>query len=360
MKRIIQMAMFLSVFFFGFLVLNYYIFSRIGMLLDLSKITVYSLIFLFAISYPAASLLERTISHVITRALYAIASAWMGISFFILFLLLGYEIMKFIFNIPPFTAGISIIAIASLISIYAILNNLYLEIKEIDINLPNLKRDMNIVQLSDMHIGSIRNSGFIKEIVEKTNTLNPEIVLITGDTADGSAKLHPYMFDAIDNLKCPVFLGIGNHDVYEGLDNVLEVLKTTNINVLQDELVEFEGLQIIGINYSMERNYLKKILPKITIDESKPSILMYHVPTELETANKAGINLQLSGHTHKGQMFPFNYLGRLVFPYFNGLYDYNGTQLYVSQGTGTWGPPMRLGSKNEITLIKLKKEPQNW
>ncbi len=355
MKRIIQMTVFLSVFFFVFLALNYYIFSRMGMLLDLSKITVYSLIFLFAISFPAAAVLERTVSHIITRALYTIASAWMGISFFILFLLLGYEILKFIFTIPPYTAGISIMAVASIMGAYAIINGLYLEIKEVDIKITSIKKDMRIVQLSDMHIGSIRNSGFIKKIVMKTNTLNPDIVLITGDTADGSAKLHPYMFNAINNLKCPVFLGIGNHDVYEGVENLIEVLNTTKIKVLRNEVIEFNGLQIIGVDYSFQRNHLKEILSQIQIDKSKPSILMYHVPTGVEAAAKAGINLQISGHTHKGQLFPFSLLGRLLFPYFNGLYNYNGTRLYVSQGTGTWGPPMRLGSRNEITLIKLKK-----
>lgn len=355
MKRIIQMTMFMSVFFFSFLVLNYYIFSRMGMLLDLSKSTVYSLIFLFAISYPAATALERNISHIITRIFYTISSAWMGISFFVISLLFGYEILKFIFDIPQFTAGIGIIVIASAISAYSIVNSVPLETKEVEITIPNLKRDMKIVQLSDMHIGSIRNSGFIKKIVKKINILNPDIVLITGDTADGSAKLHPYMFDALNEIKIPVFLVIGNHETYEGLDNVFEVLKTTNIEILQNEIVEFEGLQIIGVNYSIERNYLKKILPQIEIDKSKPSILMYHVPTEIETANEHGIDLQLSGHTHKGQLFPFNFLVRLVFPYFNGLYDYKGTQLYVTQGTGTWGPPMRFGSRNEITLIKLKK-----
>ena len=167
------------------------------------------------------------------------------------------------------------------------------------------------------------------------------------------------MFNAIDKLKCPVFLGIGNHDVYEGLDNVLEVLKTTNIGILMDEMIEVQGIQIIGINYSFEQNHLKNVLSQLKIDKSKPSILMYHVPTGIEAANAAGVDLQISGHTHKGQFFPFNYLGRLVFQYFNGLYEYNGTHLYVSQGTGTWGPPMRLGSRNEITLIKLKKEPEN-
>ena len=355
MKRIIQMAMFMSVFFFGFLILNYYIFSRMGMLLDLSEITVYSSVFLFAIAYPAAAVLERSISHIITRAFYAIASAWMGISFFILILLIGYEILNFIFKIPPFTAGISILAIASVISVYAIINSLYLEIKEVEFKIPNLKREMKIVQLSDMHIGSIRNSGFIKKIVEKTNTLNPDAVLITGDTADGSAKLHPHMFNAINDLKCPVFLGMGNHDFYEGIENVHEVLKTTNITVLRDEIVEFEDLQIIGVDYSLERNYLRKIISQMEIDKSKPSILMYHVPTEIKAASESGISLLLSGHTHKGQFFPFTILGRLVFPYFNGIYNYEETQVYVSQGTGTWGPPMRLGSRSEITSIKLKK-----
>ena len=144
--------------------------------------------------------------------------------------------------------------------------------------------------------------------------------------------------------------------MYGGLENVFEVLKTTNINVLRNEMVEFEGLQIVGVGYSTQRNYLKTVLPGLKIDKSKPSLLMYHVPIEVEFANEAGIDLQISGHTHKGQIFPLNFFGKLVFPYFNGLYEYNGTQVYVSPGTGTWGPPMRSGSRSEITLINLKKK----
>ncbi|MGB9936549.1 MAG: metallophosphoesterase [Methanobacterium sp.] len=354
MRRIIQFVMFMSVLFFALLAVNYFIFFTMGILLDLSSITIYSLVFLFAISYPASAVLEKTVSHILTRAFYTISSAWMGISVFIVFLIIGYEILNFIFNIPPFTAGIGIIIVASFVSIYAILNSMFFEIKEVIINIPNLKEEMQIVQLSDIHIGSVRNSGFMNKIVEKTNHLNPDIVLITGDTVDGSAKLHPRMFNAIDGLKAPSFLIIGNHEVYEGLQEVLEVLSTTKTKILRDELVEVHGIQIIGIDYSFDKDHLKNVLSKLEIDEFKPSILMYHVPNEIETVNKAGINLQLSGHTHKGQLFPFNFLGKLFFPYFSGLYEYNETSLYVSQGTGTWGPPMRLGSKNEITLIKLK------
>lgn len=359
MKRIIQLAMFISIFFMGLLALNYYIFFRMGMLFNISGNNIYVMIFLSAISFPLATVLEREISHILTRIFYTISAVWVGISFYILVFLFIYEILKFIFYIPPVTVGIGIIVITSIMSIYSIINGMYLEIKELEIHIPNLKRDVTIVQLSDIHMGSVRNSGFMKRIVKKTNELNPDMVLITGDTIDGSAPLYPYMFNATDNLKAPIFLVIGNHEVYEGLENVLKILKTTNINILRDEMIEIQNIQIIGVDYSFDGNHLKRVLSSLKIDRSKPSILMYHVPTGMEIVNDAGINFQISGHTHKGQFFPFNFMGRLVFPYFNGLYEYNGTKLYVSSGTGTWGPPMRLGSKNEITLIKLKKEPKN-
>lgn len=355
MQRNVQVVVFTSFIFIVFLALNYFIFNIMGYLLNLSSFTVYSLVLLLAISYPAAALLERTVSHALTRAFYTISSAWMGISIFLVILLVGYEILNIFFIIPPYKAGLAIIAITSIISAYSILNSISIEIKNVELNIPNLKRNVKIVQLSDIHIGSVRNSGFMKKIVKKTNELNPDIVLITGDTVDGSAKVYPHMFDALNNINAPVFLIIGNHEVYEGLENVLPVLKTININILRDEMVEIEGIQIIGVDYSFNKNHLKDILSKIEIDRLKPSILMYHVPSEVEAANEAGINLQISGHTHKGQIFPFNLMGRLAFPYFSGLYNHKDTQIYVSQGTGTWGPPMRLGSRNEITVHNLLK-----
>ena len=356
MRRTVQLAMFISVIFIALLILNYIIFSTLGYLLNVTNNIIYILVILFAISYPAAAALERTVSHLITRAFYTFSSAWLGISIYIMIILVGYKILSIFFYIPPFSAGIVIIALASVISAYAILNSISAEIKEIEINIPTLKKNMDIVQLSDIHIGSVRNSGYMKKIVKKTNDLKPDIVLVTGDTVDGSAKIHPGMFDAIENIKAPVFLIMGNHEFYEGLEDVLKVLETLNITILRDEMVEIQDIQIIGVDYSYDKNHLKYVVSKLKIDKNKPSILMYHVPGELEAASQANIDLQLSGHTHKGQFFPFNFLGRLVFPYFNGLYSYNNTKLYVSQGTGTWGPPMRLGAKNEITLIKLKNQ----
>ncbi len=356
MRRIIQLTLFLSMFLLAFLALDYYIFNRLGTLLSISQVIITALIIVFTLAYPVASILESTVSNGFTRIIYTLSAAWLGIAISLLYTLIAYEIVNFVFQIPPFTAGIAVLIIAAVISAYSIINSLNLNVKEIEIRIPNLEREMRIVQLSDTHIGPIRNSGFMKEIVKKTEALDPDVVLITGDLVEGTVGLHPSMFDSINKLEAPVLFITGNHDMYEGLESVFEVLKTTKIRIMNDEIIEFKGLQIVGVNYSYEFNRLKKVLSQLDIDKSKPSLLMYHVPTEIEAANEAGINLQLSGHTHKGQMFPFNFLGRLFFRYFNGLYNYNGTQLYVSPGTGTWGPPMRSGSKSEITLINLKKK----
>lgn len=355
MRRIIQLALFLSMFFMAFLAIDYYIFNRLGMLLGVSQTVIWVLVFVFSLAYPVASILEATLSGIFTRMIYTVSATWLGVALVLGYTLLAYELLKLVFNIPPFTAGILVIAVAAFISVYSIINSMHLKVNEVDIHVPNLKNELRIAQISDTHIGPIRNSGFMKKIVEKIDDLNPDLVLITGDLVEGTVGLHPSMFDSMNKLKSPIFFVTGNHDMYGGLKNVFEILKTTNITVLMNEVVDFEGLQIVGVNYSTRRNHLKDVLPGLKIDRSKPSLLMYHVPVEVETANESGIDVQISGHTHRGQMFPLNFLGKLFFPYFSGLYNHNGTQLYVSPGTGTWGPPMRSGSRSEVTLITLKK-----
>ena len=117
----------------------------------------------------------------------------------------------------------------------------------------------------------------------------------------------------------------------------------------------FKGIQIVGVQYAIEHEHLKKTLGKLKIDKKKPSILLYHMPAEIPAADEKGVSLILSGHTHFGQIFPHTLLVKLVFPYILGLYKLKNMFLYVSPGTGTWGPYMRLGSTNEITVIELKK-----
>jgi hypothetical protein len=301
-------------------------------------------------------MIERVVSNTKTRIFYTGASAWMGISFYLLTFIIIYSLLSLLFKIPSEIAGIIIVAFTGILSVYSLINSLYLNVNEINIPLNHLKNDMKVVQLSDIHIGSIRNSSYMEKIVEKTNKIDPEIIFITGDMVDGSARLHTNTFNAINKLKAPVFFVTGNHETYEGLDEVFRVLRNTHMKVLRDEMVECNGIQVIGVEYSFEVNHMENVLETIKINMEKPSIMLYHLPRELQTVAKAGIGLQLSGHTHAGQMFPFNFLVRLMFKYMYGIYKYDETYLHVSPGTGTWGPPMRLGSRCEITVITLRSE----
>lgn len=357
MRTIIQYLMFISLFFVGFLALNYYVFFGMSFLLGLPMDSGFYIVLLIAaLSYPVATMIERIKSNNLTRIFYTAASAWMGISFYLLFFLIIYLVLSFFIQMPREAAGIVIALLTTAISVYSIYNSYLLKINQIEIPLKGLNEDLKAVHLSDIHIGSIRNSGYMERIVNETNNLNPDVVFITGDMVDGSARLHKHTFRAINRLNAPAYFVTGNHETYEGLEEVFRVLGGTELKILRDEMVEFKGIQVIGAEYSFQRNHLKNTLSQLEINGKKPSILLYHLPRELEDANEAGIDLQLSGHTHNGQMIPFNFLVKLMFPYLSGLYEYKGTKLYVSQGTGTWGPPMRFGSNCEITLICLKKE----
>jgi predicted MPP superfamily phosphohydrolase len=208
---------------------------------------------------------------------------------------------------------------------------------------------LRAVQLSDIHIGSVHNSNYLQSIVEKTNALNPDVVFITGDLVDGSAPMHAGMFDELKGLKAPAYMILGNHETYEGVPEFLEIVKTTGIPVLRDEAVEFKGVQIVGLDFKDERGNASRQYLK-TVDYSKPTIVLHHIPVGVDEM-KSGV--MLSGHTHNGQIIPWNLFVRMAFKHVHGLYKTGDAYIYVSPGTGTWGPPMRLGSWNQITLLEF-------
>lgn len=278
----------------------------------------------------------------------------MGILLFALSTLLIYEIVSHFFVIPH--AGMIIIATVCTLSIVSIINATRLSVKEVEVPLKHLKKDTTIVQISDLHVGTIRSSNFLKKIVEKINQIDPTVVLITGDIIDSRSRIHAHMFSDFNTVRAPVYFVAGNHEIYEGKETVYAQLSTTKIQALRNETVDCDDIQIIGIEFSEDSDHLGNELKKITIDKTRPAVLMYHAPQGIEDAQKAGIDLQLVGHTHFGQIFPFNFLVRIAYKHVKGLYVLESMFLYVSPGTGTWGPYMRLGSKNEISLLKLKQK----
>jgi len=141
-----------------------------------------------------------------------------------------------------------------------------------------------------------------------------------------------------------------------GFDRVTKLLSKSPVMILDNKMKLVEGLQLIGINYSFNKDFdlYKAILDQVAYDVRKPSLLMYHEPRNIKLAERAGINLQMSGHTHRGQMFPFNFIASLVYKGFNhGLFTSGTFSLLVNSGLGTWGPPMRTAGHSEISRIKL-------
>jgi predicted MPP superfamily phosphohydrolase len=262
---------------------------------------------------------------------------------------------------------------------------MYPVLKPVDITLeglPGAWRGKTIVQLSDVHLGAIRGPGFLERIVAKIDSVRPEVILITGDLFDGVSGGDLSVFiPLLNRLEATrgVFFVTGNHEGYLGLKNPLAILSKTDIKVLENEVVDMDGIQIIGIPYpehNQPNSALRLLSESGLYAPQKPGILMYHTPTsigashssmesqqtgtywrpdtDMTVAGSAGIDLQLSGHTHAGQFFPFTLLTGIIFSgYDYGLHREGGFQIYITSGAGTWGPPMRVACPPEIPVIRL-------
>lgn len=355
MNRIIQMVVFFSIFLLLFLALNSYVILKLTSMLNIeNKIFSYILIAFLTIGFPSMTALERSYPNFITRLLYMVSSFWIGMVLLLTTSLLIYKLINKFTELDQRAAAITIIVVVLFISVLAIFNATRVSTKEFNLQIPNLKEDLKVVQLSDIHLGSIRNSDFLDKLMTQIKVIDPDIVLITGDLVDGTAPLHQGILDPFNDLRADTYYVLGNHETYEGLDKVKSVLNTTKIILLEDKMINTHNIQLIGISFDEGSAHIKEQLNKLTIDKETPSILMYHAPVQSNFVSEKGINLQLAGHTHNGQIFPFNLLLKPFFPRTNGLYLINQTFLYVSPGTGTWGPYMRFGSKNEITVFNLK------
>jgi predicted MPP superfamily phosphohydrolase len=165
------------------------------------------------------------------------------------------------------------------------------------------------------------------------------------------------MLTPLDDLQAPAYFSYGNHEEYEGLPLVKETIKGLRLELLDNRFVDWNGIEIIGVNDVQslrDGETLDSVLRSLPLSTARPKILMYHTPVDWEVARQHGVTLMLSGHTHNGQVFPFTLLVRAAFKYVKGLFSQDGKYLHVTPGTGTWGPPMRLGSRNQVTIIELQ------
>jgi predicted MPP superfamily phosphohydrolase len=204
--------------------------------------------------------------------------------------------------------------------------------------------------------------------VNRTKQLNPDMVFIIGDYLDGKIELKDETFAPLRQLNVPTFFVGGNHDEHTDLEAIKEKMRAAGVKVMENEVVEIENVQVVGLDYmkaddqafdmhpSTGKQTIKKVLPGLKMNQEKPAILLHHSPVGVKYAKEQGIDLYLAGHVHAGQLFPITIISKLFFPYNSGLYEYEGLKIFVSQGAGTFGAPMRVGTKGEITLIALKPE----
>lgn len=234
--------------------------------------------------------------------------------------------------------------------IYGYYNGHNPQIVERTIYLDNLEEDIDIIHISDIHIGSVRTPDILKKVVSKINTTDHDMVIISGDIADGSNEIQPHDFEEFRKIEKPVIFTPGNHDYYTGIENVYKACENAGITVLDNSQTKIKGLNVYGIGFGNSEANLK-------INKDENNLLIFHIPGSWDELIEEGFNIILSGHTHGGQFYPANILVGLAFPLIRGLYEKDGNYINVSDGVGTLGPPLRIGTKSEISLLKLRKRP---
>jgi predicted MPP superfamily phosphohydrolase len=243
-------------------------------------------------------------------------------------------------------------------------------VKRVDVSLARLPRahdGLRLVQLTDIHVGSTIGRAFVEDVVRRANALEPDLVAITGDLVDGSVGDLGGAVAPLAELRARhgVYFVTGNHEYFSGAEAWIAEVARLGIRVLRNERVSIgegaDAFDLAGVDdHSAERfggaphdDALARALGGR--DATREVVLLAHQPRSFTEAARFGVGLQLSGHTHGGQMWPFGVFVRLSQPFLAGLHRRGPSQIYVSRGTGYWGPPMRLGAPAEITELVLRR-----
>ena len=306
----------------------------------------------------------------LTRWLSMLTLTWLGICFMAFGIVIGFELLRLVLPLEDTTWGALLLGATVTLGIYAIFNAQRLSVKSIPVQIdPGINvalsgagalsgapgAAMRIAQISDVHVGS-RSGRFLRRVVRKVNNEQADIILITGDLIDFK-DISITEIGALGELNAPAYFFIGNHERYVDTEAICERLRALGLFVLRNESIELGNLQLIGIDDAEAKSQVRSELAKIPPVSGKYRILLYHRPDGAHDAAQWGAHLMLCGHTHNGQIIPFNLLVKRIFPRICGLYEVDALKLYVSPGTGTWGPVLRLGSRCEISMIELNATP---
>jgi uncharacterized protein len=369
---------------------HYYLWHRLvkkTLILNRLKKIATATIVVLAIFIPVNFILLKLHSLYVLYPFSWVIFLWLGLMFFLFFWVLFADLFLLVVYVlkrikQPIKAPINQkrrVFIARAVATNALVlssgmaavsvKNYYSEpiIKDVAIkinNLPNSFKNFKIAQLSDLHLGQLMDKTRLREVVQITNSIKPDLVAITGDMVDGRVNVLKDDITPLQELKSRFgsYFVVGNHEYYSGVEDWIKEITKQNVKVLENESVKIKKnkdfIYLSGVyDYGAHRvgstliaDY-KKALEGLQKDI--PTIMLAHQPKAVKKLKNFSVDLMLSGHTHGGQIWPFNFLVGLVEPHLKGLKRIGNTQVYVNQGTGCWGPPMRLGTFNEITQIRL-------
>lgn len=248
-----------------------------------------------------------------------------------------------------------------LVSCYALYEaRAMIEVTHITIPTEKLTHPVRIVQISDAHLDLERGNKLLRTLIRKTQALHPDMIAITGDFFEINPDVSHKLSKNLTQLTkiAPCFAVTGNHEWYAGIHRVDKACQMAGIRLLRNEHVPCKDVEVVGIDDSHSKKFGNSI-PSVQscvayCNTQKPVVLLFHRPLQFPTAAECGVTLQLSGHTHNGQLFPGNLLVALTYRYATGLHKRKESFLYVSRGAGTWGPTMRWFSRPEIVCITLE------
>ena len=315
-------------------------------------------LFMFVMTYMRTA--QGAYAEVLAQAMYIWLGAvflWFSVSMLFMFCQIAIGLFKIS---APQNLSLYALALTAVLTITAIATAQQMpKVAKINIKNPFANgQELKIVQISDTHLGIGVSVNRLKKLTALIQSLNPDIIVFTGDIFE-ETHLRPQEYTAALKALTPrygKYAVLGNHEYYRGAQNNIDLWRDADIMPLLNTSAQAGGINIIGVNDVKTSNISKaqfESLLAANADKNKFNLLLSHTPIYFEDAANNGINLMLSGHTHNGQIWPFNYLVKLSFKYSYGLYSHNNANIYVTSGAFFWGPPMRLFTNNEITLITL-------
>jgi predicted MPP superfamily phosphohydrolase len=336
-----------------------------------------------ALAFIGGRVLERYMPDTVSNVLIWIGSVWLAATLYLFLLVLLVDLVRLSNAIvhwyPPFVtdnyprarqiAGLMVAGIALVILVAARVNAMFPRVHTLDLTIPKVvegPKTLHIAMASDIHLGNMVGRTRLANIVGLIDSLKPDLVILAGDIVDEDlgAVIRENLGETLKEIKAPlgVYAITGNHEYIGGVERACAYLEAHGVTMLRDSVVKINGsVYLVGRE---DRSSLhhggkgRKPLAQLMaqVDMKLPVILLDHQPFDLEQSDSAGVDLQLSGHTHDGQLWPISLITRSIYEVCKGYKRIGHMQIYVSTGAGTWGPPMRLGNRPEVVDLRLTFE----